>query len=170
MAKKRPKNEPVVEEQAEPEAPLPVYEVVSVDRRAIHLLQRLFEGFVASGASQWDVPTLTHVVWSSLPNPGFIVWAVVVNETEPVGFAVVQLQPSQEGPQAWVLATFIEEGVPLAMGQMLNRAVATWARTLGAKELWARTKRIKDSGLAEPEAWARLGFSVESIILKSEVR
>jgi len=143
-----------------------VFKAVTVTRRSLELLRPLVERFADSGASQWDSETLMRVAWDRLAAPLFRVWAVVRDgTTEPLGFAVAQVQASDVGTEVYILAAYMEPGLPLYAGDPLQAAFRRWAKAMGAVRMMARTVRGDGNGLAEPHAWERFGFIYDSTLL-----
>lgn len=142
------------------------FRAVTVGRRGLELLRPLVERFCAAGVTQWDSDTLLRVAWHRLATPLFRVWALVrQGSNEPLGFLVAQVQAAEAQTELYLLAAYMEPGLPLRAGhEMLDRALR-WGSAMGCERSMVRTVRGDSNGLAEPKAWERLGFSYESTLL-----
>jgi len=148
------------------------FKAVTVGRRGLELIRPLVERFVETGAGEWDTETLLRVAWDRLGTPLFRVWAVVrEGSNEPLGFAAAQVQAGNSGPEVFVIAAYVQPGLPPGVGiGVLWEATRRWGRVMGCSRAAMRTHRGDEEGPTEPRAWARLGFVYESTILACELQ
>lgn len=158
-----------LEEMPEPEPEIE-YRALVVRRKSLPRLDKVFESFAETGASDWDAETIRKVAWERLPDPLFCLWALVrLPQRKLVGFLGVQMQPGPQGKEGFVLAVHVLPGESLEATDAFDVVLSRWAEAMGAVRLVMRTRRGDLDGPAEPRAWERLGFEYDSTILVREM-
>lgn len=147
------------------------YEVLAVDRRSLPAMRELFEVFAKTGNSQWTAEVLAQHAFAKLIEPTFWLWCVVeTGKTKPLGFVAAQIQRGNSGVEGFILAAYMNIDLPKAATMVMKAMLESWATQFGLTDIYARTRRGTENGLAEPRAWKAFGFEYDSTLLRWQRR